>query len=65
VDNQLGSMLFNVMQRDNKVKCRVHLDNISKPESYNKTPDILYALNMYLSGDDGANSISIREISSE
>ena len=65
VDNQLGSMLFNVMQRDNKVKCRVHLDNINKPESYNKTPDILYALNMYLSGDDGANSISIREISSE
>lgn len=65
LNKNVGSALFNVMKRDNKVKCRVHLGNISKPESFNKTPDLLYALNMYLSGDDGANSITISEISSE
>jgi len=65
MNKKRGSVLFDVMQRDNKVMCRVHLSNINKPESFNKTPDILYALNMYLSGDDGANSITISEISSE
>ncbi len=65
LNKNLGGELFKVMRRDKKVKCRVHLGNINKPEVFNKTPDILYALNMYLSGDDGANSITISEISSE
>ena len=65
VNKKLGGTLFKVMQKDPKVKCRVHLGNINKPESFNKTPDILYALNMYLSGDDGANNITISEISSD
>jgi len=65
INKKLGAMLFNRMNKDNRVKCRLYMDTINKPESYNKTPDILYSLNMYLSGDDGANSITINEISSE
>ena len=65
LNKNVGGTLFNVMQANKKVKCRVHLDNIIKPKAYNKTPDLLYALNMYLSGDDGASSITISEISSE
>lgn len=65
LNKNVGGTLFSVMQANKKVKCRVHLDNIIKPKAYNKTPDLLYALNMYLSGDDGASSITISEISSE
>jgi len=65
LNKNVGDTLFNIMQRDNKVKSRVHLDNIIKPKAFNKTPDLLYALNMYLSGDNGASSITISEISSE
>ncbi len=64
LNKKLGGKLFKVLQPDSKVQCRVHLGNISKPDSFNKTPDILYALNMYLSGDDGANCITISEITS-
>ncbi|MFX3993652.1 hypothetical protein ACJBXB_10395, partial [Streptococcus suis] len=47
LNENVGGTLFNVMERDNKVKSRVHLGNINKPVAFNKTPDILYALNMY------------------
>jgi hypothetical protein len=33
--------------------------NVNKPESYRKTPDLIYALKMYLTGDSGADSIVI------
>ena len=32
-----------------------------KPEAFAKTPDLLYALRLYLTGDSGANSIQIVE----
>jgi hypothetical protein len=36
--------------------------NLQKPEG-NRTPDLLYALNLYLTGDDGANAIHVARIS--
>ena len=33
--------------------------NVDKPEPYRKTPDLIYALKMYLTGDSGADSIVI------
>jgi hypothetical protein len=36
--------------------------NIEKPEG-DRTPDLLYALRLYLTGDDGANAIHISSIS--
>jgi hypothetical protein len=41
---------------------RLELD---KPENFQKTPDLLYALRLYLSGDSGANTIAIADISHE
>ena len=36
--------------------------NIKKPEG-ERTPDLLYALRLYLTGDDGANAIHITSVS--
>ncbi|MBX7166864.1 MAG: hypothetical protein K1X74_11090, partial [Pirellulales bacterium] len=36
--------------------------NLQKPEG-DRTPDLLYALRLYLTGDDGANAIHIKSIS--
>jgi hypothetical protein len=36
--------------------------NIQKPEG-DRTPDLLYALRLYLTGDDGANAIHIKSVS--
>ena len=33
--------------------------NVVKPEAYRNTPDLIYALKMYLTGDSGADSIVI------
>lgn len=35
---------------------------IDKPEGYHRTPDLLYALKLYLSGEDGADQITITEL---
>ena len=40
---------------------RVHI-NLQKPEG-DRTPDLLYALRLYLTGDDGANAIHITSVS--
>ena len=44
-----------------KVVARVKL-TVSKPASYHRTPDLLYALKLYLSGEDGADLITITEL---
>lgn len=36
--------------------------NIDKPKTLGATPDLLYALRLLLSGDDGASAISINEV---
>jgi hypothetical protein len=46
---------------DPRVVSRVKL-NLSKPDGYHRTPDLLYALKLYLSGEDGADQISIAEL---
>ena len=47
-----------------KLTSRIELE-IDKPEHLHKTPDLLYALNMYLTGDSGANAIVIKGISDD
>lgn len=37
--------------------------NIQKPEGDRRTPDLLYALRLFLTGDDGANAIHITSVS--
>ena len=35
---------------------------LDKPKSFYKTPDLLYALRMYLTGESGANAIQVTEV---
>lgn len=44
-----------------KVNARVKL-GVNKPYAYYRTPDLLYALKLYLSGEDGADQITITEL---
>lgn len=53
-----------VFDSDIELKSRISLQ-IEKPEMFHKTPDLLYALRMYLTGDSGANTIVITEVSDE
>jgi len=53
-----------VMEKDIKLKSRISLQ-IEKPEMFRNTPDLLYALRMYLTGDSGANTIVITGVSDE
>jgi cold shock CspA family protein len=53
-----------VIDSDIEIKSRISLQ-IEKPEMFRKTPDLLYALRMYLTGDSGANTIIITGISDE
>lgn len=39
--------------------------NVDKPEYYRNTPDLIYALQMYLTGDSGADSIVIERNTGE
>ncbi len=50
-----------VVQSNVKLFSRVQL-NLQKPEG-DRTPDLLYALRLYLTGDDGANAIHITSVS--
>lgn len=50
-----------VVQSTVVLSCRVQI-NIEKPEG-DHTPDLLFALRLYLTGDDGANAIHITRIS--
>jgi cold shock CspA family protein len=53
-----------VIDSDIELKSRISLQ-IEKPEMFRNTPDLLYALRMYLTGDSGANAISISGISDD
>jgi cold shock CspA family protein len=46
------------------MKSRITLDT-QKPDNLNKTPDLLYSLGLYLTGDSGAGSICVTEVSDE
>ncbi len=53
-----------VIDSDIELKSRISLQ-IKKPEMFRNTPDLLYALRMYLTGDTGANTIVITGVSDE
>jgi len=53
-----------VIESDIELKSRISLQ-IEKPEMFRNTPDLLYALRMYLTGDSGANTIVITGVSDE
>lgn len=55
-----------VIDNDNHIKLESRISlQIDKPEMFQNTPDLLYALRMYLTGDSGANAISISGVSDE
>ena len=58
-DKQGESLAYQLQQP--KVVARVKL-TVSKPAGYHRTPDLLYGLKLYLSGDDGADLITITEL---
>lgn len=51
-----------VIDSDIELKSRISLQ-IEKPEMFRNTPDLLYALRVYLTGDSGANTIVIASVS--
>ncbi|EKO3417948.1 DUF2357 domain-containing protein [Vibrio fluvialis] len=53
-----------VNDSDIELKSRISL-KIEKPEMFRNTPDLLYALRMYLTGDAGANSIIVHSVSDD
>ena len=53
-----------VFDSDIELKSRISLQ-IDKPDMFRNTPDLLYVLRMYLSGDSGANTIIINGIKDE
>lgn len=58
-DKQGEALAYQLQQP--KVVARVKL-TVNKPDSYHRTPDLLYALKLYLSGEDGADLITITEL---
>jgi len=53
-----------VIDSDIELKSRISLQ-IEKPEMFRNTPDLLYALRMYLTGHAGANAIGITSVSDD
>ncbi|MGE4499562.1 MAG: DUF2357 domain-containing protein [Hydrogenovibrio sp.] len=53
-----------VIDSDIELKSRISLQ-IEKPEMFRNTPDLLYALRMYLTGDSGANTIIVTGVSDD
>jgi hypothetical protein len=46
------------------MRTRINLQ-IEKPRAFHNTPDLLYALRMYLTGDSGANAIQVSGVTEE
>ena len=53
-----------MINKNLELRSRISL-RISKPEIFHNTPDLLYALRMYLTGDSGANTIAITGVRDE
>ena len=52
---------YYLAQKGEELVFRVKVET-QRPESLNKTPENIYALRCYLTGDDGANAISITSV---
>jgi hypothetical protein len=53
-----------IMKNNIKLNSRIALQ-LEKPNVFKKTPDLLYALKMYLTCDSGANTIQITGVTDE
>ena len=53
-----------VMMNNIKLQSRIAIQ-LDKPNVFRKTPDLLYALKMYLTCDSGANTIQITSVTDE
>ncbi len=60
----LDDITRQLIEKKIKLKSRISLQ-IKKPDMFRNTPDLLYALRMYLTGDSGANTIVITGVSDE
>ncbi len=60
--NQVERVAETVARSNVPLFSRVQI-NIQKPKGDRRTPDLLYALRLYLTGDDGANAIQIASVS--
>jgi hypothetical protein len=62
ITKKLVVLIENLAQQISKsnlnINSRITLE-LDKPKALNKTPDLLYALRMYLTGDSGANAIQV------
>jgi len=62
---QLDKLNRHVIENNINIKTRIDLQ-MDKPEVFNKMPDLIYALRIYLSGDNGAaNTIKILGVSDD
>lgn len=50
------------IQKKVELKSRIKLQ-VNKPKKFETTPDLLFALRLYLTGDTGANSIEVTSVS--
>lgn len=50
-----------VVVQGHQLKTRVELQ-VQKPEEFRRIPDLLYALRLYLTGDDGADAVRISDL---
>jgi len=62
--NLVDSITKLVVENKVEISTRIRL-LIQKPDIFSETPDLLYALRMYLTGDSGANTISVTSVSDE
>jgi len=60
----IDNLTQKICDRKLDVWSRVSLQ-IDKPKGFHYTPDLLYALRMYLTGDSGANTIQVTGVSDE
>lgn len=60
----VGNEAMPIFEKGHRLDSRIRL-KLEKPEMFKRTPDLLYALKLYLTGDDGANSIVVSGISEE
>jgi len=54
----IDNIYYTLIDKNIELKSRISLQ-IEKPAMFSDAPDLLYALRMYLTGDSGANSITI------
>lgn len=63
-ESVIADYVFPLVEQGLRLDSRIDL-SVTKPDTMRATPDLLYALKLYLSGDDGANSIIVNGVSDE